>query len=541
VRTEADPFERAVDELLAREFEESPRMAASLGVDGFEDRLDDLSAKAFERRRRQDVEWLERFDSFADGDLSSDQGIDRALVVAELGERVALADWTGWRRTPEAYLETGITEMFLRGLRPEDEMTEAAVALLRAIPALLDEARANLDPALADPTVITRSLAECRADIGFARQGAAALASSPDNRARLGEAGEVAARGYERLAEFLEELAGTCTGSFVFGEERYNHVLQRGQLLDTDVVELRRQGWDEYHRVAEEMARLSATLPAGSDDWPSAVRHLQSIHRRSVDDMRALYEETCLRARDFLAERDLVTSPSDERCEVVPAPPSVRASLAVACYVAPPQFKPSRVGFFFVPYPVRSDDAEEVAGLLESNADYAVATTAVHEAYPGHHWHLMTMQSARKIRRVFTSTFFVEGWALAAEGLMREAGFFTPEQELGQLEARLFRAARIVVDTSLHTGEMGVDEAVAFMRELALLPESTARAEVARYCSWPTQASSYLTGAMMIERARQHWIERGGTVKAFNDAMAASGAMPVPLAVRAVGQPPALS
>lgn len=512
-------------------------MAASLGVDGFDDRLDDLSSSGFERRRRQDVEWLERFREFPEADLSPDQAVDRALVVAELGERVALADWEGWRRSPEAYLETGITEMFLRGLRPEDDLTEAAVALLYGIPALLEEARANLDPSLADRIVIQRSLAECRADIGFAREGAAALASSPANRERLLEAGEVAARGYERLAQFLDDLAGTCVGSFIFGEDRYNDVLRKGQLLDTDVFELRQQGWDEYHRVAGEMATLCARLPDGSGDWPGVVRRLQAIHPSSIDGMRALYEETCRRARAFLSERGLVSSPDDERCEVVPAPPSVRASLAVACYVAPPQFKPSRTGFFFVPYPLDPDDPEEVAGLLESNADYSVATTAVHEAYPGHHWHLMTMQSARRVRRVFTSTFFVEGWALYAEGMMREAGFFTPEQELGHLEARLFRAARIVVDTSLHTGEMTAEEAVAFMRDKALLPEPTARAEVARYCSWPTQASSYLTGAMLIERARDDWVERGGELREFNDAMANSGALPVPLAVQAVGRP----
>jgi uncharacterized protein (DUF885 family) len=120
---------------------------------------------------------------------------------------------------------------------------------------------------------------------------------------------------------------------------------------------------------------------------------------------------------------------------------------------------------------------------------------------------------------------------------MRAAGFFTPEQELGQLEARLFRAARIVVDTSLHTGEMDFDQAVAFMHDKALLPLSTARSEVARYCAWPTQASAYLTGAMAIERARDDWLAAGGDLRRFHDSLAGSGAMPVPLAVRAIGSP----
>jgi uncharacterized protein (DUF885 family) len=121
--------------------------------------------------------------------------------------------------------------------------------------------------------------------------------------------------------------------------------------------------------------------------------------------------------------------------------------------------------------------------------------------------------------------------------MMRDAGFFSPEGGLGQLEARLLRAARIVVDTSLHTGEMSFDEAVAFMHEKVAVPLPTARSEVARYCAWPTQASAYLTGAMAIERARDDWLAAGGSLQVFHDSLARSGALPVPLAVRAIGVP----
>ena len=329
-------------------------------------------------------------------------------------------------------------------------------------------------------------------------------------------------------------MASACTGSFVFGEDRYNAVLRTGELLDTDVRSLRQQGWDEYHRVAARMEDVAARITGGSRDWTAVVRRLQQVHPPTVEAMRAEYEAVCLEARRFMIEEGLVTDPPDERCHVLPAPPAVRAILAVACYIAPPMFKPSREGFFFVPYPVDGGDAEEVAGLLESNAGYSMATTAVHEAYPGHHWHLMTSKESRPVRRILMSDYFAEGWALYAEGMMRDAGFFTPEQELGQLEARLFRAARIVVDTSLHTGEMSVEEAVAFMHDRALLPLPTARSEVARYCAWPTQASAYLTGAMAIERARDDWVAGGGGLREFHDSLALSGCMPVPLAVRAI-------
>ena len=347
------------------------------------------------------------------------------------------------------------------------------------------------------------------ANIGFARNDVCQLASAPGNQDRLRAAGEVGARAYEKFAQFLRGLAPTCTGSYEFGEDRYNDVLRRGELLDTDVRALRQQGWEEYHEVAGAMATVAARLADGSTDWPAVVRRLQQVHPTSISDMRDGYEAVCLEARRFMVDHHLVTNPPDEHCIVMPAPAAVRATLAVASYMAPPMFKPSKDGHFFVPYPVDEDDLEEVNGLLESNAPYSMATTAVHEAYPGHHWHLMTMKEARAIRRIFTSTYFIEGWALYTEGMMRDAGFFTPAQELGQLEARLFRAARIVVDTSLHTGEMSFDEAVEFMHEKALVPMPTARSEVARYCAWPTQASAYLTGAMAIERARDEWLAGG--------------------------------
>ena len=119
---------------------------------------------------------------------------------------------------------------------------------------------------------------------------------------------------------------------------------------------------------------------------------------------------------------------------------------------------------------------------------------------------------------------------------MRRKGFFTdPRHELCQVDARLFRAARIVVDTSLHMGEMTVEEAVTFMSTKASLSEPTARAEVGRYCTWPTQASSYLTGALEIDRIHDLWMAQSrGSLREFHDTIAGSGMLPIALAERAV-------
>jgi uncharacterized protein (DUF885 family) len=118
---------------------------------------------------------------------------------------------------------------------------------------------------------------------------------------------------------------------------------------------------------------------------------------------------------------------------------------------------------------------------------------------------------------------------------MREQGYFTdPRDELMHLNARIFRAARIVVDTALHSGDMTVDDAIVHMQQRAGLTEPIARAEVYRYCAWPTQAASYLTGCLEIERLRARWQAEGrGDLRAFHDTIAATGGLPIALAERA--------
>jgi uncharacterized protein (DUF885 family) len=211
--------------------------------------------------------------------------------------------------------------------------------------------------------------------------------------------------------------------------------------------------------------------------------------------------------------------------------------MAVAFYNAPPAFSPSMTGHFFVPYPPKGTSDRDIAERLADNNYSSIPTITVHEAYPGHHWHLVwAKESARPVRHAVRTPYFVEGWGLYAEHMMREQGFFTDaRQELAHLDARIFRAARIVVDTSLHMGDMDVDEAVAFMTTRASLTEPVARAEVGRYCQWPTQASSYLTGSLEIERIRDEYMAQGrGDLRSFHDAIAGSGALPIALAERAV-------
>ncbi len=544
------PFQEVVDRFLADEFAFSPVLASGLGLTEYDERLDDLSARALERRDADATRWREQFEAIGDADLDTQQRIDRDLAIAVLRGREILADWQGWRRDPQTYtgpILQGVFSLFLHRLRPEPELARAAAARLAEAPRAIEQGMANLSADLAHPLIVRRGAGAARGGARYLRELLPADVTAGPDRDRLAAAGATAAEAIERWIAFLDELAGRARGTWQLGEERYTRLLREREALPFDARGLRDVGQAEYQSLDAEMRDLARRVD-GSADWAAVLERANRDHPRTEEEMRAGYESWTERARQFLVDTGLTTLPDGERCLVEPSPVFQRPVLGVASYAAPPAFSPSLLGHFFVPFAPDGTPDTEVQDRLAANAWGKIPTTAVHEAYPGHHWHLVVRKSHQhsRIRKVFGTPYFNEGWALYAERVMREHGFFTePLQELYHLNATIFRAARIVVDTSLHISEMTHDEAVAYMSTKTALPEPTARAEVGRYCSWPTQASAYLTGCLQILGIRGRYLAARGVhgdpaaapvadLRAFHDAIAASGSLPLGLADRAV-------
>ncbi len=528
---------------LKDEYDDSPVAASSLGLTEYDERLDDLSRDAFERRRSSDGEWLRHFRAVPDDGLSKDERIDRDFVIGVLRGREILHPHDMWKRQPATYLGPGLQgvfTLFLHRIRPEKDLADAARARLEQVPQALENGMANLDPALTPRIYVERGIGQARAAARYARELVPTEVADASLRAKLAAAGEKAAAAFERFGAFLQELQQKASGSYAVGEPIYTALLREKELLPYDARALRDRGRHQYELLEAELKRLAKVI-AGHEDWAALLRELNRIHAADPEGMRREYAEWTEKARDFLRRTGLVTLPKGETCSVDPSPHFQRPILAVASYNRPPAFTDSLAGHFFVPFPPDGTPQAEIEKRLEGNCTYGIPTTAVHEAYPGHHWHLvMAHSNPSAVRKTFSTSYFSEGWALYAERAMREQGFFEdPRQEIYHVEATIFRAARIVVDTSLHMGDMSFDQGVRFMMEKANLTEPNAKAEVGRYCSWPTQASSYLTGMLEISDIRTRYLaKRGasdiGALRAFHDAITSSGAMPTALAERAI-------
>ena len=163
-----------------------------------------------------------------------------------------------------------------------------------------------------------------------------------------------------------------------------------------------------------------------------------------------------------------------------------------------------------------------------------VEAVSYHEGIPGHHLQISIAEELTglpEFRKYLGYTAFVEGWALYSERLGKEIGFYTdPVSDYGRLEADIWRAIRLVVDTGVHSLHWTRQQMVDYFHDHSAIDETNIQAEVDRYIAWPGQALGYKMGQMKIlelrARARTQLGQRFD-IKAFHDTVVDSGALPL--------------
>jgi uncharacterized protein (DUF885 family) len=217
---------------------------------------------------------------------------------------------------------------------------------------------------------------------------------------------------------------------------------------------------------------------------------------------------------------------------VVETPPYMRPIIPYAAYMPPGIFEQKQEGIFVVTPVNPNASPDEQEQKLRGHFNVKLPVVALHEAYPGHHLQLLWANRAKTLPRKmgsFLATLFIEGWAFYCEELMEQLGWIAnPRQRLGRLHDQLWRAARIILDVSLHTRGMTVDQAVDFMVDKVQLERANATAEVRRYTMTPTQPQSYLMGKLQILDlvAEYRRVHREATLREIHDAILGTGSLP---------------
>lgn len=332
------------------------------------------------------------------------------------------------------------------------------------------------------------------------------------------------------LEEDIENAPEEAQGTWALpgGEAYYEYRLLLMTTLNLRATEVHEIGITEVDRIRAEMEALKTRVGfiGTLQEFFSFIREDPQFYFANTDEGRQAYLDLADQYLDGMAEA------LPDYFGILPtADLEVRRVEAFRERDGAPQtYSPAA--------PDGSRPAVFYAHLSDMNSmpRYQLESIAYHEGIPGHHLQISVGQGLDNIPQFRSQggyTAFSEGWALYAEGLSKEMGFYQdPYSDFGRLTSEMWRAIRLVVDTGLHALRWTEEEAVEYFLANSPQPEGAVRAEVRRYLTNPGQATAYKIGMMKIQDLRERAQERLGPsfdIREFHDTVLGGGALPLPV------------
>jgi uncharacterized protein (DUF885 family) len=501
-----------------------------------------LARAAIEARVAAHQSLLREVRAIEPGPLSPEQRIDRALLIGQLEGAIFEQEvLRPWEKDPELYLQFGSLAAAMDQAGDAAEKSRRVASRLKALVALLADARANLKT---PPRRFTEN--------GIYQAGQWRTYLETEVAAFAGRSGEAAAevnaangeaiRALTDFEQFLSrDLLPVSTGSFAIGRDRYNTILTRRWYMKDDADAILAKGKKAFAETEARLADLARRMKPGAS-WVEVYESLKNDHP-PAERIKDEYQAQMDAARAYLLAHDIVTLPPGERVITVDTPPAMRRSSPFGTFSSVGPFDTALLGRLVLTPIEPTLTPEQRKERLRSHHRAWIPIIAVHEAYPGHHVAaLKANENPRVLRRLVRESIFSEGWGLYCEELMYEQGFLKGDDvRLTQLRNRLWRAARVIIDVGLHTGTMTFDEGVQFLVDKVRFERYAAELEVGMYTRRPTMVLGYLIGMMEIADMRAAYERKHGkpaVPKEFFDRLLRIGSLP-PSLVRAelLGEP----
>lgn len=524
-----------------------PVKATQMGIHTYDARLADYSSKSIRTqisRLKDHHKSLRRFNS---SNLDSHELINHRLLESNLNIALLDLDKIRWyERSPQMYVDQavdGVYSLVLSQHAPLSDRLFSIVERMKQVPELLRTAQKNIKRAPAVYIETTRQSLE--GGIDFYQQVAGELMKQfPEEADNILKHSTAARETMTSFSAYLEGLERSDEHSFAIGKQNFDYMLSHGHLLGFDSDSLLRIGENLLAEVQAEYVDYLDFVENNRQNGQDSVFIPATFTRQDVLDY---YAWEVNQVRVFLEMNDIVTIPADiAPVDVVQTPPFLRSMIAGIAYQPAGPFDAVQKGYFYIrPIPDELDRAQ-----LDARYRYVhrrgFRGSVVHEAFPGHHLQMqLAGMSGDPVRKWQQNIMLIEGWALYCEEMVYHAGLYgdnDPATWLNILRGIRFRAARIIADVKLHTGQFTYDECVDWMiRTLDIDTEAGRqyiRTEVRRYTLTPTVQMSYLMGKVLIEQLRDAMMQRDGDAYSdneFHDALLGQGSIPLPLLREALG------
>jgi uncharacterized protein (DUF885 family) len=543
----AAQLDALIDEVWAFQLRENPLLATYCGVHAYNDRLPRISEADAQRRVSQYRTYLARLERIGGQALPADAQLNRDLLARMLGDEIADLSFGVHRmllsKMHGAHVSFPDLPLVVP-LRDADDY-EDYLARLCAFPGYIEQQIEQMRYGISTGHVAARAavtgvddairplLVEDPAGSPLYAAFARFPATMPEGeRSRLAEAGRAAVAeavvpAYARLLRFVtdeylpaarEELGANALPD---GEAFYTHCVRKYTTLDLSPQEVHATGLEEMGRIGDEMRAILAQV-GFEGDVQAFIASMRADPRFYVDTPQALLKEVALVLKRMDGALPTLFALLPRMPYGIREVPAHVAPQSTTAYYFPPPGDGSRAGYYYV----NTYD-------LASRPLYEIEALSLHEAVPGHHLQIALQMELDlpDFRRFGEVTAFIEGWALYAERLGLEVGFYEdPYSDFGRLTYEAWRASRLVVDTGMHALGWTRQHAIDYMAEHTALSLLNIANEVDRYVAWPGQALAYKIGEIRIRGLRAAAEEALGErfdLRAFHRVVLEAGGIPL--------------
>ena len=530
-------FEHLSERIIGEHWDFYPTAGSRIGRHEFDGRLPDLNPTSVNRRKSDIKRGLSELQALPTEPLSHDEVVSRRMLELFLRrELFTFEEMRPLENNPmrqAGFLNVG--NYVRRDYAPLEDRLRAATSALKQVPDFLR----TLDAALRDDLsrhIVDMSVESYGGMAQFYRNDLSSFAGKvKDNEiaADFTASIESAATALDEFVEKLRLRSRAQDNDFAIGDNLYSRMLATGEGLDLPLAQVSSVGQANLEENLARIREVAASI-APDKSVQQIVDDISSTHPTAqglIPDTRELLEDI----RQALVDHDIISLPSEDRCQVVETPTYMRYAFAAMDSAGALETQATE-SFYYVT-PVEEHWTAEQAEEWLSKFDYnTLRIISIHEVYPGHFVHHLHNRYGRPlplVNRVATSYAFTEGWAHYTEQMMLETEYGTgrPEMLLTQLLEALVRNCRYMCSVAMHTGEMTVDEATKFFMDNAFMAEYPSRREALRGTFDPGYLN-YTLGKLMILKLREDFrLEHAGdySLKGFHDRLLSYGAPPLPL------------
>ena len=521
-----------------------PERATAYGDYRYNDKLAEYSLAAIGERHKTDVAFVARLEAIGTEGFSDQDRLSHDLLLRVLKQRITDFDLKEYEMpiNQQNGVHTGLADLPLSVPFDSVKHYEDYIARLHQIPRVLSQTTEVLRAGLKDKLMPVRFLIEklpvqCQgiidADPFLLPTKKYPAEISAEEQKRLTQQITDAINtdvipAYKSFAEFLTKVyapEGRTTLSVTSlpdGEKRYENDIYARTTTHMTPDEIHKIGLREIDRIEAEMTAIAqkegfADLASFRASLKTNAKYIPTSAEQILED----YRHYIAQMEPKLPQLFTLLPKSPVTVEAIPA---FQAAAATHYVTGTPDGKrPGRVVV------ATSDFAHRT--LIDDEA------IAYHEGIPGHHMQLSVQQQLTGMPkfRLHSLGFnaYIEGWALYAEQLGKEVGFYQdPVSDYGRLSSELFRAVRLVVDTGIHSKGWTRDQVVEFFRKSGAIDEPSIQSETDRYIAWPAQALSYKLGQLKFRELRERAQKELGPkfdIRTFQDEMLNGGTLPLDL------------